>query len=999
MHPLVPTLACYGMGLALFLPRGGARDPLLSAALALPVGAAASALIAAGLFASGLPVSPLVYGILWMALFAGALWAARGQLRALWPVPAAGAALVALASLAFARIDLAVVGTRAHEVLLAARVVAAGGDAPVGDHLAVSLATPFALLAPARVHAFTPVFALSGVIALAVLLLRALADRRRIAIAIAVALVVASSFPLARSLLTVGSPATAGVFLLVAGGLWTLCELAGDPRLVPIAVVAFAAAALAGGPLAVAALLGLAILAAGTPLSRRAFALRVRLVRAHPALRVSVVAALVLAVSALAGQAAAGALAAAPLALFAVLALAASDNPGRAIDSSGASPIARADLDALVLSWLATGLVAAVVEWSLLLVQAGDAFAGTGQRIRLAALELGNLLPYALVAALVLAAARVASRALRTRRPRLAMAAGAALLSAPYAIWLARYTFSGPQAQAMAHRTLYTVAAAALVAGGFAAAVGFSLLRQSWRRFVLPVIAALVVACAGALAVSRAALQNEYEPLHQFLAVSSLLLAALAGQEIAALAAPRLAPRRHLVPAVAAAGVIASLAGGLVLARDHADAWLVWSETGGSRYLTKRWTFLAPPPDAAAIGERMTVKPALESSRSAALRAERAAARAPNIVIFSIDGLRRDRVGAYGSRRGLTPNIDRFAARGIRFTRAMSSFPLTQVFNSTLLLGRYLDRSGSTQQPPGYRALAISNLLHQRDYHVFVKSWFEMSYRNRFDPRPYGFDTYVRKAGSAEELEEPMEEALARVAAHLDQAAARQRPAFVWMHILSTHPMTGKGFVPHPDFDLGDSRMARYESAVAGTDRWLRGVEELFAARSDRPTIWILCSDHGVNETTLTRDLHDPIVRVPLIIVAPGVPPRTDDHLVDVALDLAATVVDLAGIEPPAGYDGVSLVPLIAGLPADEMQARLVPLSYVGDWTGAIHGRFKFLRRRDVISLYDMESDPGERHNLIGQELERAQAMSAVADRELARRFRDAAAARGDSGP
>jgi hypothetical protein len=48
------------------------------------------------------------------------------------------------------------------------------------------------------------------------------------------------------------------------------------------------------------------------------------------------------------------------------------------------------------------------------------------------------------------------------------------------------------------------------------------------------------------------------------------------------------------------------------------------------------------------------------------------------------------------------------------------------------------------------------------------------------------------------------------------------------------------------------------------------------------------------------------------------------------------------------------------------------------------------------MSLFDVVADPEEKHNLIGGEFERALAMRAVADRELERRFRDAAEARGD---
>jgi arylsulfatase A-like enzyme len=124
------------------------------------------------------------------------------------------------------------------------------------------------------------------------------------------------------------------------------------------------------------------------------------------------------------------------------------------------------------------------------------------------------------------------------------------------------------------------------------------------------------------------------------------------------------------------------------------------------------------------------------------------------------------------------------------------------------------------------------------------------------------------------------------------------------------------------------------------------------------------------------------------------VTPRIDDHLVDVSLDLASTTVDLAGIAPPDAYDGVSLVPLLLGLAVEPMRQRLVPLGYEHGWSGAVHGDYKYVRRGDVMSLFDLARDPGERHNLIGEEFDRAYRLSLVVEDELARRASLAEAAR-----
>src|SRR5262249_49017360 len=63
--------------------------------------------------------------------------------------------------------------------------------------------------------------------------------------------------------------------------------------------------------------------------------------------------------------------------------------------------------------------------------------------------------------------------------------------------------------------------------------------------------------------------------------------------------------------------------------------------------------------------------------RGAQLRMNSGACRGCNVLLITIDTLRLDRVGAYGSRRNLTPTLDRLAAEGLTFRRAYASAPLT----------------------------------------------------------------------------------------------------------------------------------------------------------------------------------------------------------------------------------------------------------------------------------------------------------------------------------
>jgi arylsulfatase A-like enzyme len=123
-------------------------------------------------------------------------------------------------------------------------------------------------------------------------------------------------------------------------------------------------------------------------------------------------------------------------------------------------------------------------------------------------------------------------------------------------------------------------------------------------------------------------------------------------------------------------------------------------------------------------------------------------------------------------------------------------------------------------------------------------------------------------------------------------------------------------------------------------------------------------------------------------VVAPGVRPRVENTPVDVALDLAASVVDWAGIEPPPSYDGVSLLPALEGDEAalQAMRRRVIPLARRSDSIGAVYDRFKYMKIRDAISLFDLEADPAEKRNVVGEHAELARSVGSVAEAEIARR-------------
>ncbi len=657
---------------------------------------------------------------------------------------------------------------------------------------------------------------------------------------------------------------------------------------------------------------------------------------------------------------------------------------------AGATAAKAASRGALWLEWACASAIIAGSEWILLLTKSHVPLGGQGTAARMLALTFGNWLLYTLAAVvgfrLLEWGASCLQRYMAARLARLAMSSAAGFVALPYALGLGRYTFSGPQARAMAHHSLRVAGTALVVAVVFALVAWLSglLLPKLWQRLAWAALLAAGVFVV--LALSRATMPSEYEPLHRFLAIVALAAASLSG---ATLGRERSSGWQQELLCAGALGAL-SVVCGVRLARSEDDSWLLWSQSAGSRYLTERWSFAAEEVAEATQGAPLVARPNLETEQTAVWRQHRAQGLAPNIVIFSIDGLLPSRVGAYGYKaRPTTPNIDRMARQGVRFTRAFSTYPATKQFNSSLLLGRLVPERGAAQAPESFRELAITRLLDERGYHSMVQSWFEPSRRKSFDPKYFRIDTNIAKSTDKSVLELPMAERMVPVEQHLKEAAAKSEPVFLWMHLLSTHPVAGD-FVPHPRFAWGDSRSERYDSAVAGTDLWLPELEKLMARHADaaRATIWIICSDHGVRVDDPGRDLNGSIVRVPLIVVGPGFEPRTVEGPVETSVDLAASVVDLAGIAPPTSYDGISLVPLLMrGDIGSRLDQRVIPLLRGEEWRGAVQGPFKLLRYKRSYSFFDSRSDPNEEHNLYTEQKPRAQKIWKAAQTELERRL------------
>jgi arylsulfatase A-like enzyme len=191
---------------------------------------------------------------------------------------------------------------------------------------------------------------------------------------------------------------------------------------------------------------------------------------------------------------------------------------------------------------------------------------------------------------------------------------------------------------------------------------------------------------------------------------------------------------------------------------------------------------------------------------------------------------------------------------------------------------------------------------------------------------------------------------------------------------------------------------ARYAGEVSYTDAQFGRVRAELARLgiADR-TIVVLTADHGesLGEHGIWFEhlgLHDPVTRVPLIIVAPGRLAPGRRHDVASGLDVAPTILGLAGLDVPPTMRGRNLLePGLRPVPIVTEAVRGVQLAMVdGRWKLVRTERSvaltdAFERQAGALELYDLEQDPRERNDLSSSEPDRVRELVARLDDWVAR--------------
>ena len=397
----------------------------------------------------------------------------------------------------------------------------------------------------------------------------------------------------------------------------------------------------------------------------------------------------------------------------------------------------------------------------------------------------------------------------------------------------------------------------------------------------------------------------------------------------------------------------------------------------------------------------------------------------PNVLFIAIDDL-RDWVGYLRrNQQTLTPNIDKLAARGVRFTRSYCAAPVCNPSRASLLSGLRPFTTGIYDNQNDWRTvipqeLTLTTAFRKAGYFVCgAGKIYHEAYRRRSE-----WDDYLQNAGKDpqptgntgvggikfapldckdEDLREwkIVQYGIQQLQRKQDKpfflAIGLHKPHMPWnvpRKYYDLHPLDKIQLPPHMAEDLADIppagvRMARPDgdhAAIVASGRWKDAVQGYLAAISycdamlgrlldafdqsayRENTIICFWSDHGwhLGEKDHWRKfaLWEEATRAPLVWIVPGLtkPGSLCERTVDF-MTIYPTLCDLAGIPTPKHVQGESIRRLLADPKAPWDQPALTTYRYRNHAVRSENWRY--IRYADGgDELYDESKDPNEWTNL-----------------------------------
>ena len=399
-----------------------------------------------------------------------------------------------------------------------------------------------------------------------------------------------------------------------------------------------------------------------------------------------------------------------------------------------------------------------------------------------------------------------------------------------------------------------------------------------------------------------------------------------------------------------------------------------------------------------------------------------------NVLVILLDSLRADHIQPYGTKTIATPRLQALADEGVSFLNARSTASWTRAAVASLLTSQFALNHGVTGnmdrlprntpylpdilQRNGYHTILITNTAMMSTSYGFDRGFTRVFSQFKLDLAS-GRRRYHDPAKNANEIWTKCIEPAVRM--------SERKPFFIYIHERDPHSpydppppydeMYASGYEGEAKSDLvhmGKLRTSTaavdpalierldglYSGEVSYMDRYVGTLlDRLERSKLDRKTLVVFISDHGEEfwdheSVGHGHTVYDELLKIPLIMRLKGVLPEglATEVLIDLA-DVAPTILDVLGIDPPPQAQGSTVLPYVLADPsyatrdtngswgahsrdhfsaaqAGSSKGTRTPLAtslVYQDWK-LIHTPAGAAPAR--LSLFDLADDPGEREDI-----------------------------------
>lgn len=406
-----------------------------------------------------------------------------------------------------------------------------------------------------------------------------------------------------------------------------------------------------------------------------------------------------------------------------------------------------------------------------------------------------------------------------------------------------------------------------------------------------------------------------------------------------------------------------------------------------------------------------------------------AAPKKPNVILIVGDDMGYADIGVHGSKDIPTPNLDKLANAGVRFTSGYVSGPYCSPTRAGLLTGRYQQRFGHEFNPGpnpanefglSLKETTLPSRLKEAGYKTGMVGKWHLGFAEKYNPVNRGFGEFFGFLGGAHDYfkngegqnaivrgTKPVEEKEYLTDAFTREAVAfidrnQKEPFFLYLTYNAVHtPLQAADKYLKRFENIKDEKRQKYAAMMSAMDDGVGAVlAKLESAGLEKDTLVAFISDNGgppINGSSngqlrgFKATTWEGGVRVPYFIKWPAgfTGGKTSDEPV-IQLDLHTTVLAAAGVEAKADWklDGVNLLPHLNGEKKDPPHAALFwrfgPQVAVraGDWKLVKAAEFRKGRKGesdiDGALLFNLKDDVGEKTDLAANDPEKVKELAAL---------------------